>query len=389
MLDFRFQNKTEIIFGRGTENLTGEETAKYAKRILLCSYGEPFEKKLMDTIKASLDAQHVYYVELTGIKPNPEVAKVYEGIEAVRSNGLEFVLAVGGGSVIDTAKAIAAGVKFDGDVWELYLGKGFSDALPTGVALTFPATGSESSNGSVITNEKTGYKLAIIDNCLRPQFAILNPELTFTLPAYQTFCGVADIMSHVMERYFSNTQKTDLTDRMSEAILKTVIRNALILTKDPADYDARAEIMWASTMAHNDLVGMGRTQDWASHMIGMELSAIYDSTHGATLSVLTPAWARYVCKHNLSRFVQFAMRVFDVEYDIDSEERTALEGIDRLEAFFKRIGVPVTMSELGIHTTERYMEMAEKACHNGPLGDIQKLTARDVYNILVLAGRES
>jgi len=385
MLDFRFQNKTEIIFGKDTQLQIGEETAKYASRVLICSYGQPFEEKLMKTIKDLLGQQSIFYCELAGIKPNPEETKVYEGIEMCKSNEIDFILAVGGGSVIDTAKAIAAGVKYDGDFWDLFTGVPFTQAVPMGVVVTFPATGSESSNGSVVTNASTGYKLAIIDSCLRPQFAILNPELTFTLPPYQTFCGVADIMSHVMERYFSSTTKTDLTDRLCEGIIRTAIRNALIVLENPGDYDARAEIMWASTLAHNDLVGMGRSQDWASHMIGMEVSAVYDSTHGATLSVLTPAWAKYVYKDNLSRFVQFAMRIFDVEYDIDDEARTAMEGIKQLEAFFKRIGVPATMQDMGIKTTERYMEMAEKACQNGPLGDIKKLEAQDVYNILMLA----
>ncbi|MBT3320391.1 MAG: iron-containing alcohol dehydrogenase [Clostridia bacterium] len=385
MLDFRFSNTTEIIFGRDTQLQVGEETAKHASKVLICSYGQPFEQNLMNTIKESLDKQNIDHCELSGIKPNPEETKVYEGIEMCRSSDVDFILAVGGGSVIDTAKAIAAGVKYDGDFWDLYLGGEFSEALPMGVVLTFPATGSESSNGSVVTNASTGYKLAIIDNCLRPKFAILNPELTFTLPPYQTFCGVADIMSHVMERYFSSTTNTDLTDRLSEGIIRTAIRNALIVLENPNDYDARAEIMLASTIAHNDLVGVGRTQDWASHMIGMEVSAVYDSTHGATLSVLTPAWAKYVYKDNLSRFVQFAMRIFDVEYDIDEPARTAIEGIKRMEAFFKRIGVPATMQDMGIKTTDRYMEMAEKACQNGPLGDIKKLQAQDVYNILMLA----
>lgn len=385
MLNFRFQNKTEIIFGRDTHKQVGEETAKYGKKVLICSYGEAFEEKLMQTIRESLSCSGVQYLQLAGIKPNPEETKIYEGIELCKSNDIAFILAVGGGSVIDTAKAIAAGVKYDGDFWDLYLGEAFSDALPTGVVVTFPATGSESSNGSVVTNNSTGYKLAIIDNCLRPQFAILNPELTYTLPPFQTFCGVVDIMSHVMERYFSNTIKTDLTDRLSEGIIRTVIRNALIVLENPYDYDARAEIMWASTLAHNDLIGMGRTQDWASHMIGMEVSAIYNATHGATLSVLTPAWAKYVYKSNLSRFVQFAMRIFDVEYDIDNPERTALEGIYRMEAFFKRIGAPTSMQEMGINTTKRYEEMAKKAVEKGPLGDIKKLEANDIHSILMLA----
>lgn len=385
MLDFRFQNKTEIIFGKDTENHVGEEVAKYAKKVLIVSYGQSFEEKLMDRVRASLDDQGIEYLELKGIKPNPEETKVYEGIDIVKKNNIAFILAVGGGSVIDTAKAIGIGAMVDGDFWDFFSGKPFTETIPVGVILTFPATGSEASSGAVISNQKMHAKRAVGSDLIRPKFAILNPELTYTLPAFQTFCGVADMMSHVMERYFSNTKKTDLTDRLCEAILKSIMRNALILMEDPQDYDARAEIMWASTLAHNDLVGTGRSQDWASHMIGHELSAMYDSTHGATLSVITPAWARYVYKENLSRFVQFAMRVFDIEYDIDDEEWTALEGIRSLSQFFKRLNIPTTMKELGISTDEKYKEMAEKACQIGPLGDIKKLTVEDVVQIYKLA----
>ena len=385
MLDFRFQNKTEIIFGKDTENHVGEEVAKYAKKVLIVSYGQSFEEKLMDRVRASLDDQGIGYLELKGIKPNPEETKVYEGIDIVKKNNIAFILAVGGGSVIDTAKAIGIGAMVDGDFWDFFSGKPFTETIPVGVILTFPATGSEASSGAVISNQEMHAKRAVGSDLIRPKFAILNPELTYTLPAFQTFCGVADMMSHVMERYFSNTKKTDLTDRLCEAILKSIMKNALILMEDPQDYDARAEIMWASTLAHNDLVGTGRSQDWASHMIGHELSAMYDSTHGATLSVITPAWARYVYKENLSRFVQFAMRVFDIEYDIDDEERTALEGIRSLSQFFKRLNIPTTMKELGINTDEKYKEMAEKACQIGPLGDIKKLTVEDVVQIYKLA----
>ena len=385
MIDFRFQSQTEIIFGRDTEKTVGAEVAKYAKKVLIVSYGQPFEKDLMDTVRSSLDEYKIEYFELDGIKPNPEETKVYEGIEIVKKNNIPFILAVGGGSVIDAAKVIGVGVKYDGDFWDIFTGRPFTDTLPTGVILTFPATGSEGSTGAVISNQKLGLKRAIGSNIIRPVFAIMNPELTFSLPPFQTFCGVVDMMSHVMERYFSNTTKTDLTDRLCEAIIKSVMRNALILLEDPKDYDARAEIMWASTLAHNDLVGTGRTQDWASHMIGHELSALYDSTHGATLSVITPAWARYVYKENLSRFVQFATRVFDIEYDIDNEERTALEGIYQMEQFFKRLDVPTRMIDLGVKSDEKYKEMAEKACQFGPLGDIKKLNAEDVVQIYKLA----
>jgi len=385
MLSFRFQNCTEIIFGKDTEKDIGKEIAKYSAKALVVFYGQAFEEELMHAVRNSLRDQGIEYFELNGIKPNPEETKVKDGIEIIRKNNIPFILAVGGGSVIDTAKAIGIGALYDGDFWDLFTGTPFTDTIPTGVILTFPATGSEASSGVVISNKKLGTKRAVGSNIIRPKFAILNPELTYSLPAFQTFCGVADMMSHVMERYFSNTQKTDLTDRLCEAILKSIMKNALILLETPQDYDARAEIMWASTLAHNDLVGTGRSQDWASHMIGHELSALYDSTHGATLSVITPAWAKYVYKSNLSRFVQFATRVFDVEYDLDSEERTALEGIRNLEQFFKRLNIPIRMKELGIKTNEKYHEMAEKACQNGPLGDIRKLEAEDVYQIFKLA----
>jgi alcohol dehydrogenase YqhD (iron-dependent ADH family) len=385
MLNFRFWNHTQIIFGKDTEKTVGEEVAKYAKKVLVVSYGQEFEKNLMDTIKESLKKQDIECFELTGIKPNPEEKEVYKGIEIVKKNNIPFILAVGGGSVIDTAKTIGVGTKYDGDFWDLFTGKSFSETLPTGVVLTFPATGSESSSSAVISNSQFKCKSAIGGEQLRPEFAILNPELTFTLPAFQTFCGVADMMSHVMERYFSNTVKTDLTDRLCEGILKSIIRNAPIVFENPRDYDARAEIMFASTLAHNDLVGMGRSQDWSNHRMGHELSAAYGATHGATVALLTPAWARYVYKNNISRFVQFATRVFDVEYDIDNEERTALEGINRLEKFFKQLGIPTKMSEIGINTDEKYKEMAKKACQKGPIGNIKKLTEEDVYNIYKLA----
>ncbi|MDR0583542.1 MAG: iron-containing alcohol dehydrogenase, partial [Treponema sp.] len=323
------------------------------------------------------------------IKPNPELSKVYEGINLVREKQPAFVLAIGGGSVIDTAKAIAAGVPYGKDVWDLYTRKGtFHSALPTGALVTIPASGSESSNGSVITNEKTKQKLAIIDDCLRPVFAILNPELTFSLPPYQTFCGIVDIMSHVLERYFSRTTHTDLTDRMCEALLKTVIHNAQLLPENPKDYNARAEIMLASTIAHGDLLGAGRTQDWGSHYIGMELSAIYGSTHGATLSVITPAWAKYVHKEYPARFIQFAVRVFGIDYDFMDPINTAMEGIIALEDFFKRLGVPTVLEEIGVTDDSKFEEMADKYLSIGPYGDIKKLTKEDFINILKLARRK-
>jgi len=389
MLNFEFWNGTKLYFGKGTEARAGELVKNYASKALVCCYGTKSTIGVVENTLKQLEENGVEYKTLSGIKPNPELAKVNEGIDLVRDNDLGFILAIGGGSVVDTAKAIAAGVYYEGDVWDLYAKKaGFEKALPTGVLLSFPAAGSESSNGSVITNEETHQKLAIVDDCLRPAFAILNPELTFTLPAYQTFCGVVDIMSHVMERYFSSTTYTDLTDKLCEAVLRSVIKNALLLLDSPADYNARAEIMLASTIAHNDLLGVGRTQDWGSHNIGMVISGIYGSTHGATLSVITPAWAKYIYKHNVDRFAQFAVRVFDIEYDFMDPENTAMEGIIALEAFFKRIGIPTELEELGITDDSRFDEMADLYELGGFAGDIVQIKKDDFVNILKLARKD-
>lgn len=388
MFNFEFQNKTKLYFGRGTDGKVGELVKAESGNALVVRGGKG-TAAIADTALTLLEKNGVKYVTLAGIKPNPELAKVYEGIDLVKKNGLKFILAIGGGSVIDTAKAVAAGALYKGDVWDLYSGKGtFGDALPVGVLLTIPAAGSESSNGSVVTNEKTEQKRAILGECLRPVFAILNPELTFSLPPYQTFCGVVDMMSHIMERYFSRTEHTALTDRLCEAALKTIIGNALLLCDNPDDYDARSEIMLASTIAHNDLLGVGRTQDWVSHYIGMELGAIYDATHGATLSVVTPAWAKYVYKEYPRRFDQFAVRVFDIDYDFENPENTALEGIRALEAFFKRIGVPITLEEIGVKDDSRFTEMADKYFSTGHSGDIKKIGKDDFINILRMARKK-
>jgi hypothetical protein len=384
MENFVYQNPTKIIFGKGTEAVVGEEVSRYGGPVLLIHSGGEHLKQsgVYDRVIDSLQKSRIETHELTGIKPNPLLDKVNEGIAICKDKNIHFILALGGGSVIDTAKAIAAGVFHSGDVWDLFTGKSsFSQAVSTGVILTIPAAGSEASNGSVITNENSGYKLAIIDESLRPKFAILNPELTYSLPSYQTFCGIADIMSHVMERYFTSVKNVDLTDRLCEAVLTTVIRNARILLNEPQNYHARAEIMWASTIAHNDLLTSGRTGDWGSHMIGMEISALYNSTHGATLSAVTPSWMRYVYQEDLSRFIKFAMRVWNVEYDFDVPERTAILGIKCLEDFFSEIGLPVSLKELGLDN-KLFEEMACKCTERGPVGNIKPLNKDDILNIL-------
>jgi alcohol dehydrogenase YqhD (iron-dependent ADH family) len=313
--NFTFQNATKIVFGKATESETGKETAPFAKKVLLHYGGGSVRKSgLLDRVIASLKAAGIQFVELPGAQPNPRLGLVREGIRICREKGIGFVLAVGGGSVIDSAKAIAIGVPSTGDVWDFYLKKvPVKESLPVGVVLTIPAAGSEASNGSVITNDDGLFKKDAGGECMRPKFAIMNPELTFTLPPYQTACGAADIMAHVMERYFTPVTGVDFTDRLCEATLTTIIDNVPVALAAPTHYDARAQIMWASTVAHNDLLSTGRGGDWASHMIEHELSGIYDVAHGAGLAVVFPAWMRFVHRTDLARFARFATRVWGVE----------------------------------------------------------------------------
>lgn len=386
MINFTFQCATKMIFGKDTENQVGEETIKYGKKVLLHYGGGNIKRSgLYDRVVNSLKEAGVEFIELSGVKPNPRLSLVREGIRLCRENNVEFILAVGGGSVIDSSKAISVGVPYEGDVWDFYTEKSVGrEALPVGVVLTIPAAGSEASIGSVITNEDGWYKRAINYEIIRPRFAISNPELTYTLPKEQTANGAADIMAHIMERYFTNVTNVDLTDRLCEAALKTVIKNAPIAISEPENYDARAEIMWASTVAHNGLLDTGRIGDWASHNIEHELSGIYDVAHGAGLAVIFPAWMRYVYKTNIKRFVQFAVRVWNIDEDFENPERTALEGIAALKNFFKSIGLPVTLGELNI-PDDRLEEMAQKATEVSTVGEFVKLGKEDVLNIYKLA----
>ncbi len=386
MNNFIFQNTTRILFGKGTEYNVGSEVKKYAKKVLLHYGGGSIKKSgLYDKVVRSLQEAGVKFVELGGVKPNPRLSLIYEGIELCKKNDIGFILAVGGGSVIDSAKGIAVGVCYNGNVWDLYMKKdSASQALPIGVILTIPAAGSESSGASVVTKEEGQLKRDIGYSFLRPQFSILNPELCFTLPAYQVACGAADIMAHVMERYFTNTPDVEFTDRLSEATLLTVINNVPRVLKNLNDYDAFAEVLWAGTVAHNDLLGCGREEDWSSHGIEHELSGIYDIAHGAGLAIIFPAWMKYVYKVNINRFVQFAVRVWKVEQDFANPERTIMEGIGRMESFFRGIGLPIRLSEAGI-TDDRFEEMAQKAVGTGTMGSFMKLAKDDIANIYKLA----
>lgn len=388
MENFEFLSPTKVIFGRGVENKVGEETKKHSNKVLLHYGGGSIKRSgLYDRVVASLKDAGVEFIELSGVQPNPRLSLVHEGIKICREAGIDFVLAVGGGSVIDSAKAIALGVPYSGDVWDFFAKKATpKEALPVGVVLTIPAAGSEASDSAVITNEDGWLKWGLNVELNRPRFAIMNPELTFTLPPYQTACGAVDIMAHVMERYFTNVKHVDLTDHLCEAVLKTMINNTLIAIAEPDNYNARAEMMWAGTLAHNGLLSTGRLGDWASHQIEQELSAIYDVAHGAGLAVVFPAWMKYTLHRNLEKFVQFAVRVWGVEHDFEDPERTAREGIQRLEDFYRRIGMPVTLRELKI-PTDRLEEMASKAIKPWlkTVGNVSKLTRDEVLEVLKLA----
>ncbi|KGK86987.1 iron-containing alcohol dehydrogenase [Clostridium sp. HMP27] len=386
MINFSYDNATKIIFGKDTENEVGNETEKYGRKVLLHYGGGSIKKSgLYDRVIKSLKDAGIEIFELGGVKPNPRLSLVYEGIDICRKNNIDFILAVGGGSVIDSAKAIGIGVTYNGDVWDFYTGKTSVNAtIPVGVILTIPAAGSESSTGSVITNEDGWYKRAVGSDLMRPVFAIMNPELTYTLPPYQTAAGAADMMAHIFERYFTNEPNVDLTDRLSEGTLRTIIKNVPIVLQEPENYEARAEIMWAGTIAHNGILGTGRTEDWGTHDMEHEISGIYDITHGAGLAILFPAWMKYVCKQDVNRFAQFANRVWDVEIDINNLEKTALEGIERTKDFFKKIGMPVSLTEANV-PSDRFEEMASKGTENGPLGNFVKLHKEDIVNIFNLA----
>ena len=386
MENFTFENTTKIIFGKNTESQVGIEAARYGNKILL-HYGGGSIKKygLYDRVLKSLKDAGLEIIELGGVQPNPRLGLVKEGIDLCRREKIDFILAVGGGSVIDSAKAIAAGITYNGDVWDFFTGKASVEkVIPVGVILTIAAAGSESSGNSVITNEEGLYKRAVGSDMLRPRFAILNPEITYSLPPNQTACGVSDIMAHIMERYFTTVKDVDLTDRLCEAALKTVINNVPIVLEEPKNYAARAEIMWAGTIAHNGLLSTGRIGDWASHQIEHELSGIYDVPHGAGLSTIFPAWMKYVYKKDPEKFAQFAVRVWNVEPDFKDVGKTALEGIKRLKDFYKEIGLPGTLKEMNI-PYDRLEEMAEKCTEEGPRGNFVKLSKDDILEILMIA----
>ncbi|HIS85689.1 MAG TPA: iron-containing alcohol dehydrogenase [Candidatus Faecivicinus avistercoris] len=355
MKNFTYQVPTKFVFGRGAENEVGREIRALGGKKVLIHYGggSAVRSGLIGRVQAALEAEGIAHVELGGVQPNPRDTLVYQGIELARREGVDFVLAVGGGSAIDSSKAIAHGICYDGDFWDFFCRKAQPErTTPFGVVLTMAAAGSESSNSCVITQASTLTKRGLSSELNRPKFAIMNPELAMTLPPYQIACGATDILAHIMERYFTCEKEVDLTDRLCEGAMQAVIRAARIAVRNPKDYDAQAQLMWGSTIAHNDTVGVGRVSDFGSHQIEHELSALYDVAHGAGLAVVFPAWMRYQMHKDVMRFAQFAVRVYRCDMDFEHPERTALAGIEAHEAFLKDIGMPITLKELGARTED-------------------------------------
>jgi len=388
MNNFNFYSPTLFVFGKERENEAGKLVKRFGGTKVLIHFGggSVVKSGLLDRVKQSLTAEDISFVELGGVMPNPRSGLVYTGIEICKREKIDFVLAVGGGSVIDSSKAIALGALYDGDFWDFYQGKAMTKALPVATILTISAAGSEGSGNSVITHENGMLKRGCGGDALRPVFSVLNPELTCTLPAYQTACGCTDMMAHVMERYFTNTQEVEITDRLCEGILLTIIKEAPKALANPADYDARANLMWAGMVAHNDVCGVGREQDWSTHALEHELSALYDVAHGAGLAVMFPAWMKYVMNHDVMRFAQMAVRVWGCEMDFQQPEKTALQGIYKLEQFLSSMGMPVRFSGLGAKA-EDIPTLVKTLFSSGAatLGNFVKLNADDARKIYELA----
>ncbi len=384
MDNFTFYAPTYFDFGRDTELHVADLIRQYGGSRVLVHYGGGSIKKsgLYDRVMQTLKNAGLTVCELGGVKPNPRSGLVREGIALCKKEKTDFILAVGGGSTIDSAKAIAAGSFYDGDFWDFYQGKAtIREALPIGTILTIAAAGSEGSPNTVITEEETLIKKGTKSDLLRPRFSILNPALTCTLSPYQTAAGATDIMIHVCERYFSNTKEVEITDRLCEAVLKTMIYETPRVMENPDHYEARANIMWAGMLAHNNVCGVGRVQDWASHHIEHELSALYDVTHGAGLAVIAPVWMRYVLEKNPDKLVQFAVRVWDIPLDKENPRATALKGIGAFEGFLKQIGMPSGFQEIG--AKEEDIELLTDKLFGGRKteGNYVKLTREDVIQI--------
>ncbi|MCR5686543.1 MAG: iron-containing alcohol dehydrogenase [Lachnospiraceae bacterium] len=391
MENFTFYSPTYFMFGKEAENKTGSLVKRFGGSKVLIHYGggSVVRSGLLDRVKDSLTKEGIGFAELGGVRPNPRSGLVYEGIELCKKEKVDFILAVGGGSTIDSSKAIAAGVLYSGDFWDFYSGKLIEEALPVGTILTIAAAGSEGSPDSVITREEDMMKRGATGDAIRPKFSILNPALTQTLPAFQSACGITDIMAHLYERYLTNSKEVEVTDRLIEALLLTMKHEGPRVIEDPDNYEARANIMWAGMMAHNNSCGVGRTQDWNSHNIEHELSALYDVAHGAGLAVTMPAVFKYVMKHNIMRFAQVAVRVWGCSMDFENPEATALEGINRLADFLTSIGMPRNFAELGANEADIPTLVENLCCGNGREGSISGFVTLDkedctkIYRMMV------
>ena len=392
MTGFEFCSPTKFAFGRGAEAKVGQLVREFGGTRVLVHFGGGSVRRsgVFDKVVAALRAADVPFAELGGVQPNPREALVREGIALARRERVDFILAVGGGSVIDSAKAIAFGALYDGDFTDHAFGKDTKVmtpvpvALPIGTVLTIAAAGSEGSCNSIISLGPERLKRTITGDRLRPRFSVLNPEFTFTLPPYQTACGLADIFAHVVERYFTPTPRVTVTDELCEAVMRTVVAESAAVMKDPADYEARANIMWAGTVAHNNVCGVGRAQDWSSHGIEHELSALYDCAHGAGLAVVMPAWMEYVKDADRARFVRFAERVWGVAPG-GEPARTAEEGIARYRAWLKGLGLPTTFAEIGAREEDIPRLAANLHLNGNTLGAFRPLDEADVRAILKLA----
>ncbi len=391
MKNFEFFTPTKIVFGKNSEEQVGTLIKEQNCQKVLVHYGGNSAKKsgLLDKVFNYLKKAGVDYVSLGGVVPNPRLSKVYEGIELCKNEGVDFVLAVGGGSVIDSAKAIGYGVANDCDVWDLYSKLAEpTGSLPIGVILTIAAAGSEMSSSSVITNEDGWLKRGLNSDYGRCKFAIMNPELTYTLPKYQTSCGCADILMHTMERYFTTENTMELTDSISEGLMKTVIHNAKILMNEPQNYNSRAEVMWSGSLSHNGLTGCGSVGDWSCHQLQHELGGMFDIAHGAGLSAVWPSWAKYVYKTDVARFAQFAVNVMGIKNDFRDPEQTALAGIEAMKDFFNSIEMPTSIKELGIDVTDEQIDELAYKCsfkNTRTIGSFKTLDIEDIKKIYTMA----
>ena len=390
--DFTFYTPTKVVFGKDAENQVGALIQEQDCKKVLVHYGSGSAKRsgLLDRICASLKKARIDYVLLGGVVPNPRLSKVHEGIELGKKEGVDFILAVGGGSVIDSAKAIGYGLYHDGEVWDFYdKNREIQGCIPLGAVLTIAAAGSEMSDSSVITNEDGDLKRGTNSHHSRCKFAILNPTLTYTLPTYQTMSGAVDIMMHTIERYFQEGPTMYLTDEIAEGLLRTVIHFSRVLKEKSDDYDARANLMWASSLSHNSLTGAGNSSrgDWAPHQLEHELGGMFDVAHGAGIAAIWGTWARYVYKNKTDRFARFGERVFGIRQTGDTDA-DAIAAIEAMEEFFREIGMPTSIKELGVEPTKAQIdEMAEKCTFFGKrtLGSIMVLGEKEIREIYTLA----